>query len=568
MRQLIEKWKTLDRKKRVTVFAVTGGVCLAGIAAAIGIHAANGSETEVTYRETEVKYGKLSVGVTESGSVDIGTVEQTFDLDMSELQRASTGESASGSSNAAGAGGPGGMGGGMNMFDQIFSMADGAGSSKSTSSSSLVVSGVCVSVGQQVSEGDVLYELEEDSVSELTQQLESDVEKAKADLEAVYADQELSRQTAQYTYDTSVAYGDYAQTEYDTTVVQLEQAVQDAERQLETAQTTLADYGQQLSETTALYEEAVKRLEDCKWGVENCDKQEDTYNYVTVFQLMESAQSAADTLEAKKERLESSVEQAQSNVETAQSSLAKAKRSYAQGLLSSQQTYELRQLAYDTAQETYDIALAYLETDAREQEETYADTLEKWEEYSSHVDGTSIRSQYDGVITGIGLEEGDSISTGTVLVTLYDRDEVTMTVTVDETDMTDIALGSEAAVNFTAYPAAPFRATVSEIADAEADSSGNITYDVTVTLQGDVSGLFQGMTGDITFITEETAEVLYVSRRAVITDGDETYVKVRDAGGAVKRVQVTTGFTDGTYTEITGGLSEGDVVLIESKVTK
>ncbi|MFQ9032783.1 MAG: hypothetical protein ACLR7F_13075 [Waltera sp.] len=40
-------------------------------------------------------------------------------------------------------------------------------------------------VGQQVSEGDPLYLLEEDSVSDLEDELQSNVEKAKADLEAV-----------------------------------------------------------------------------------------------------------------------------------------------------------------------------------------------------------------------------------------------------------------------------------------------------------------------------------------------------------------------------------------------
>jgi HlyD family secretion protein len=421
-------------------------------------------------------------------------------------------------------------------------------------------------VGQQVSVGDVLYELEEESVSELTEQLESNVDKAKADLDAVYADQVLSKKTAQYTYDSSVAYGSYAETEYNTQVAQLNAAVTEKEEQLEELQASLESYKQQLEETTGLYEDALQRYEACKWSVDNTDQKEDTYNYVTYFQMMQSQQTIVDNLEQKKERLEENVEQAEENVEQAQKSLNAAKRSLAQGLLSAKQTLELRQLAYNTAQETYDIAIAYLEEDAAEQEDTYAETAEKWAEYSSYVNGTSICSDYNGVITAINLQEGDSINTGTVLVSLYDMDEVSMTVTVDEDDMTDIGLGSEATVSLTAYPDTVFRGTVSEISDAETDSSGNVTYDVTVTLTGDVSGLFQGMTGDITFISEETADVLYVSRRALITDGNDTYVKVRDENGKVKKIKVTTGFTDGTYTEITGGLSEGDTVLIESKV--
>jgi HlyD family secretion protein len=567
MKKLITIWKQADKKKKIITLSIAA-VLLLVIVVVLIVCAVATEEEEVTYRETEVKYGTLSVGVTESGSVDIGTVEQTFDLDMSALQRASTGDSSSGSGGGGMqmSGEMGGNSGGLNMFDQIFNMAGSSTFSQSGSASSLTVSKVCVSVGQQISVGDVLYELEEESVSELTEQLESNVDKAKADLDAVYADQVLSKQTARYTYDSSVAYGSYAETEYNTQVSQLNAAVTEKEEQLEELQASLESYRQQLEETTVLYEDALQRYEECKWSVENTDQKTDTYNYVTYFQMMQSQKTILDSMEQKKERLEENVEQAEENVEQAKKSLNAAKRSLAQGLLSAKETLELRQLAYNTAQETYDIAIAYLEEDAAEQEETYAETEEKWAEYSSYVNGTSVCSDYNGVITAINLEEGDTINTGTVLVSLYDMDEVSMTVTVDEDDMTDIYLGSEATINLTAYPDTVFRAAVSEISDAETDSSGNVTYDVTVTITGDVSGLFQGMTGDITFISEETADVLYVSRRALITEGDNTYVKVRDEKGKVKKIQVTTGFTDGTYTEITGGLSEGDTVLIESKV--
>lgn len=172
------------------------------------------------------------------------------------------------------------------------------------------------------------------------------------------------------------------------------------------------------------------------------------------------------------------------------------------------------------------------------------------------------------MITGVELEAGDKISTGTSLVTLYDMDEVTITVTVDEDDMTDISLGSAANIALTAYPEDIFTAKVTAIGDATSDSSGNITYDVTVTLEGDVSGLFQGMTGDVTFVTEQTEEVLYVSRRAIITEDDKTYVKVKTADGSIVKKEITTGLSDGSNVEISGDIAEGDTVLIESSITK
>ena len=95
---------------------------------------------------------------------------------------------------------------------------------------------------------------------------------------------------------------------------------------------------------------------------------------------------------------------------------------------------------------------------------------------------------------------------------------------------------------------------------------GNVTYIVTIILEGDVSGLFQGMTGEITFITKDTEDVIFVSNRAIIRESNQSYVKVKDDNGKIQKVIVTTGFSDGINVEIIEGLSIGDIVLIESKV--
>lgn len=568
MKRKLKQWKSpVNFQKKIMIMSAI--ILCVALAAGIFFAAVSRKNEEIAYRETTVESGNLTVGVTESGSVDIGTQEQVFELDMSALQRADTANTQDSAASAAVSGGPGGMGEGnsagglLNMFDQIFNMAGGNESSQSGEDSTLTVARVCVSVGQEVSAGDVLYELEEESVAELEQELESNVEKAGADLEAVYADQTLSRQTAQYTYESSLAYGDYAETEYNTTIEKLRDNVTQQEKTLEQAENSLSDYSTQLEEITAAYEEAVQVLENCECSRDNTDKWNDTYLYVYYFQLAESARSTVDSLEQSKEQLEQNVEQARQNVETATQAYHTAVRELEQGILTAEETLSLRRLAYDTAQETYDIALAYLEDETQEQEEIYADTVQKLEEYSSHITGNAICAQYDGVITSVDLEEGDMIQTNDTLVTLYNLEDVTMTVTVAEEDMSDIEVGSLANVSFTAYPDTVFQAEVTEISDAVTDSDGDVTYEVTATLQGDVTGLFQGMTGEITFITKESRNVLYVSNRAVIRDGVNSYVKIRNQDGHIETVEITTGFSDGVNVEILEGLSEGDVVLIE-----
>lgn len=563
-----QKLKNMSRKQKglAALLIVTALVCLT--VALLLWH--NADRDPVTYRETSVQYGNLVVGITGNGSVDIGTVEQIFELDMSALQRADTSGSESGSGGSGGMVG-GGMGGGnmqsgLDMFGQIFGMEGNTNYTDGSQDSTLTVSGVCVSVGQQVKAGDPLYYLEEESVSELEEQLKANVEKARADLEAVYADQELSRQTAEYTFDTGQAYGGYASTEYSAAIQELENAVEDKKSALEKARKTLEEYREQLEQAAKDYEAAAEVLKNTEWSRDNTDKWDSTYDYVQYFQMAQTAKASADSLEQKKEQLENNVEQAESNADSCARELAEAERALEQGKLSAGQTLKLRQLAYNTAQETYDIALGYLEEDAAEQEETCADAEEKWEEFSSHIQGHTVRAQYDGVITEVGLEEGDTLKTNDKLVTLYAEDEITMTVSVDEDDMTDIQEGTQANISLIAYPDRIFTGSVTEISDAETDSSGNVTYKVTVTMTGDVSGFFQGMTGEVTFVTKESAAVLYVSNRAIIREGTKSYVKVRDEDGRIRKQEVITGFSDGANVEILEGLSEGDTALIESKV--
>lgn len=581
-----------SKKGIVIIIAAVGVILTVSLILAMG-----SSQDEVSYRETTVQYGDLVVGVTKSGSVDIGTVEQVFELDMSALQRADTGSSSGsgtggtdgyGSSQSTGvsglkagegtgfsgfqaggsmSGGSGGTGG-LDMFSQIFSMGGNSSNQNTSSIGSLKVKEVCVSAGQQVKEGDVLYRLEEDTVNELKEQLQSNVEKAKADLDAVYAGQVLSRQTARYNYDSSLAYGGYASLEYNTYINELEETVTEKEEALELARNNLDIYEKQLEQVNQDYEAAAKVLANCEWSRDNTDKYDNTYYYVTYFQMAQTAENNAESLEQKKEQLEKTVEQAKQNVASCTQELNDARRNLETGKLTATQTLALRQLAYENARETYDIALAYLEDDASQQEETYAKAQQKWEEFSSHIVDSAVCARYNGVITSVDMEEGDVIQTNDTLVTLYDMDEVTMAVNVDEDDMADIQVGTQANVVFTAYPDQIFQAVVSAVGDAQTDSNGNVIYEVTITLKGDVSGLFQGMTGNITFITKETKEVLYVSNRAIIREGTVSYVKVKEEDGSIRKQEVVTGFSDGVNVEIVEGLSEGDVVLIESKVNE
>lgn len=172
------------------------------------------------------------------------------------------------------------------------------------------------------------------------------------------------------------------------------------------------------------------------------------------------------------------------------------------------------------------------------------------------------------MITAVGPAADDYIGTDSELITVNDLDKATVTVSVDEDDMTDIAEGSSANVYCPALPDETFTAEVTEIGDASYDTqTKTTTHEVTVTLDGETKSLFAGMTAEVTFITKQTKDVTYISNRAVIRDDGVSYVLMKDDSGKVVKNEITTGFSDGNNVEVKSGLNEGDTVLIESKAS-
>ena len=89
---------------------------------------------------------------------------------------------------------------------------------------------------------------------------------------------------------------------------------------------------------------------------------------------------------------------------------------------------------------------------------------------------------------------------------------------------------------------------------------------MTVQLIGDTSEIFTGMSAEVTFVSKQVEDVIYVSNRAVTTEDGKSYVKIKNDAGEIVKTEVVTGFSDGQYVEIQSGVNEGDIVLIESQV--
>ncbi len=548
----------MEKNKKIWIGAGCS-IAILGIAATTGVLIwKNGQTSEVTYRETTVEYGNLTVGITEDSTVNIGTVSQTFDLDISALVSSDSSSSSSTSQNDS-------MGG---MGMQMFSFG---GDTYTSQSQEMVIDSVHITVGQEIQAGDVLYTLTEDSVEEIRTQLEEDVEDTLADYQALTVEQQQSYLTAKQGYDTYVTNGSLAELTYNKELQDLQDKVDEAADTLEEKQNQVNENLEKLVELQEELTSAKKDLKDAEAAVsENHDNRyNDPYYYTVYLNTRDMAQTIVDEIEEDMESLTDENETLLTEIGEATRSWNEACRNLESEKLTAQQTLETDQYYASVSSEWYSIQTTSLDNEKQSAYASYESAVKKLDEFNSYIVGNDVIAEYSGVVTEVALEEGDGVARNTSLVTLYDASDVTMEITVSEDGYKAIDQDGEVNITYTAYPDVVYSGIISEVSDAAYDSSsGEVYYTITVTVQGDVSGLYEGMTGDVTCVTKETKEVTYVSNRAIFRDGTRSYVKVRDENGSIVEKDVTTGFSDGVNVEITEGLSQGDTVLIESKVSE
>lgn len=548
----------MEKNKKIWIGAGCS-IAVLGIAVTTGVLIwKNGQTGEVTYRKTTVEYGDLTVGITEDSTVNIGTVSQTFDLDISALVSSDSSSSSSTSQNDS-------MGG---MGMQMFSFG---GDTYTSQSQEMVIDSVHITVGQEIQVGDVLYTLTEDSVEEIRTQLEEDVEDTLADYQALTVEQQQSYLTAKQGYDTYVTNGSLAELTYNKELQDLQDKVDEAADTLEEKQNQVNENLEKLVELQEELTSAKKDLKDAEAAVsENHDNRyNDPYYYTVYLNTRDMAQTIVDEIEDDIESLTDENETLLAEIGEATRSWNETCRNLESEKLTAQQTLETDQYYASVSSEWYSIQTTSLDNEKQSAYASYESAVKKLDEFNSYIVGNDVIAEYSGVVTEVPLEEGDGVTRNTSLVTLYDASDVTMEITVSEDGYKAIDQDGEVNITYTAYPDVVYNGVISEVSDAAYDSSsGEVYYTITVTVQGDVSGLYEGMTGDVTCVTKETKEVTYVSNRAIFRDGTRSYVKVRDENGSIVEKDVTTGFSDGVNVEITEGLSQGDTVLIESKVSE
>jgi RND family efflux transporter MFP subunit len=187
----------------------------------------------------------------------------------------------------------------------------------------------------------------------------------------------------------------------------------------------------------------------------------------------------------------------------------------------------------------------------------------------------SVAVPFDGILSVVSANVGDSISSGGVIATLITKQEIAK-ISLNEVDVAKVKLGHKVNLTFDAVSDLELTGEVTDIDTIGTVSQGVVSYNVEIGFDAQDDRIKPGMTVSAEIITDVRTDVLTVANSAIKQNG-VSYVEMIDnpiaaATGtqgvtsltAPRRQTVTTGLSNDTVMEITSGLKEGDQVIIKT----
>lgn len=197
----------------------------------------------------------------------------------------------------------------------------------------------------------------------------------------------------------------------------------------------------------------------------------------------------------------------------------------------------------------------------------------------------TITSPIDGVVLSKSVEEGQTVaasfSTPELFTIAQDLTNMQVVADVDEADIGDVKEGERVSFTVDAYPDDTFEGEVKQVRQEATTTNNVVTYEVVISAPNADLKLKPGLTANVTIYTAERKGVLSVPSKALrFIPQKETVgkMKIVDAANAKNKVwtiegnsivahKVNIGMTDGTNTQIVGGIAEGTKVITGLNVT-
>ena len=460
--------------------------------------------------------------------------------------------------------------------------------------------------GEEVTAGDKILKLTEDSVEEARKELERALEDAELAYRTGAIEYEQNLITAEYTRDSAILTGQQAKDVYDETVASLQSAVTRAEEELQDAEDDIAEYESyvndgsyksyfKVDEYQAIYDENLKALTDKmdEWGISwsqvtgsgggstqlsadvsgnNAQPQSGgTSNASILASLYSILEQNLKDLEEAEDKYEDAVTNASFNLQTLQLKLS----SLQQAVTEAKENYEIQQaqakLTYETslsgaerAESDYNTTVEKAKSDLAALKSTYEDAKENLELFESSVGDGYFYASEDGTILRTMVRAEQALTSDAVVFVYSNPKELTVTVSVDQSDITKLTVGDSAYVQSSA--GSGYTGVITAIDPVSSSSSRtSVTYSVTVQInvEDEEDSLSANESVTVVFgMTEEEIEQLQQrqsmqGRPDDVSDGDAMPQGGPGGGEKLENGEMPEGAPGNGEVPENGGMPEG-----------
>ena len=456
--------------------------------------------------------------------------------------------------------------------------------------------------GEEVTAGDKILKLTEESVAEARKELERALEDAELAYRTGAIEYEQNLITAEYTRDSAILTGQQAKDVYDETVASLQSAVTRAEEELQDAEDDIAEYESyvndgsyksyfKVDEYQAIYDENLKALTDKmdEWGISwsqvtggggsvqigggaGANMQSGgTSNASILASLYSILEQNLKDLEEAEDKYEDALTNAAFELQTLQLKLSslqqavtEAKEDYEIQLAQAKLTYETSQSGAERAESDYNTTVEKAKSDLAALKSTYEDAKENLELFESSVGDGYFYASEDGTILRSMVRAEQTLTSDAVVFVYSNPKELTVTVSVDQSDIAKLIVGDSAYVQSSA--GSGYTGVITAIDPvSSSDSRTSVIYSVTVQInvEDEEDSLSANESVTVVFgMTEEEIEQLQQrqsmqGRPDDVSDGDAMPQGGPGGGEKLENGEMPEGAPGNGEVPENGGMPEG-----------
>lgn len=179
---------------------------------------------------------------------------------------------------------------------------------------------------------------------------------------------------------------------------------------------------------------------------------------------------------------------------------------------------------------------------------------------------TLIVAPFAGMITKVDAKVGAVVSPNIPEISVISDGTFQIESFVPEVNIAKVNAGDAATVTLDAYgPATPFSAKVILVDPAETVRDGVSTYKTTLAFPGPDPRIRSGMTANVVITTDEKPNAIVIPRGAIFDQQGKTFVQVQMGSRVVNREVQLGGVSSLGKAEITSGLADGDLLVLNPK---